>query len=322
METGRQKKQFSGWFSISRFIVLGVLCLPGYGVADVSSYMEPADPLGDYIYSDETLMIETVKELAILNVSGSGVAPESAPVRIRVTGFGGTDPLVGDSDAPRFVDVIEVLEWYVVDISGFSVEPDEIVSLGYQTVVKWEDVARHAGNGDSVLTSDETFELTYQVQSGMADWYLPVEVEGEARVRYEDFSGMVWDQPIPPRMVQVNIPVVVDIMPWSDPNVISCTDMKTIIPVAILSTDEFDATRVDHDSVWFKGALEMHRNPKTGKALRHKEDVDGDGDLDLVFHFRLRDTTLTCSSRFGRLTGELRTGEPIAGRDAVVMVAK
>jgi len=39
-------------------------------------------------------------------------------------------------------------------------------------------------------------------------------------------------------------------------------------------------------------ASETHVDKKTGESRRHEEDVDGDGDTDLVFHFRLSDTDL------------------------------
>ena len=59
---------------------------------------------------------------------------------------------------------------------------------------------------------------------------------------------------------------------------------------------------------------------RTGVARRHKEDVDGDGDTDLVLHFGLGDTDLTCDSTEGTLTGETFDGQDIEGSDAVRMV--
>ena len=59
-----------------------------------------------------------------------------------------------------------------------------------------------------------------------------------------------------------------------------------------MPTDDFEATTVDHTTVTFEGAIEMHVNKKTGVARRHEEDVDGGRDTDLVLHFRLGDTDL------------------------------
>ena len=116
------------------------------------------------------------------------------------------------------------------------------------------------------------------------------------------------------------IPVSIDIKPGSDPNSINCTNHKESIAVAILTTDDFDATTVDHTTVTFEGATETHVNKKTGVARRHEEDVDGDGDTDLVLHFRLGDTGLTCDSTEGSLEGETFDGQGIEGTDAVRMI--
>ena len=77
---------------------------------------------------------------------------------------------------------------------------------------------------------------------------------------------------------------------------------------------------MDHATVTFEGARETHVNKKTGLARRHEEDVDGDGDTDLVLHFRLGDTDLTCDSTEGMLTGQTFDGTAIEGTDAVQMI--
>jgi hypothetical protein len=114
--------------------------------------------------------------------------------------------------------------------------------------------------------------------------------------------------------------VEIDIKPGSDPNAINCNNERGVIPVAILTTPGFDATRVDHSTVSFEGASETHGNRKTGEPRRHQQDVDADGDTDLVFHFRLGDTGLTCNAAEGTLTGETFDGVAITGTDSVRMI--
>ena len=119
------------------------------------------------------------------------------------------------------------------------------------------------------------------------------------------------------------IHVNIDIKPGSDPNSINCKskgNQTGVIPVAILTTEDFDAMTVDHTTVTFEGASETHVDKKTGEPRRHEEDVDGDGDMDLVFHFRFGDTNLTCDSTEGTLVGETYDGTQIEGTDAVRMV--
>ncbi|NIM96074.1 MAG: PKD domain-containing protein [Anaerolineales bacterium] len=117
------------------------------------------------------------------------------------------------------------------------------------------------------------------------------------------------------------VPVIIDIKPGSDPNAINCLNEKGEIAIAILTTEDFDATTVDHTTVTFEGASETHVDKKSGEPRRHVEDVDGDGDADLVFHFRYGDTALTCDAAGGTLTGETFEGIVIEGFDSVRMVA-
>jgi PKD repeat protein len=119
---------------------------------------------------------------------------------------------------------------------------------------------------------------------------------------------------------QVERVVSIDIKPGSTPNSINCSNKNGVIAVAILATDDFDATTVNHATVTFEGASETHVDKKSGQPRRHEEDVDGDGDTDLVFHFRLGDTGLTCNSTEGTLIGQTFDGLNITGTDVVRMV--
>ena len=112
----------------------------------------------------------------------------------------------------------------------------------------------------------------------------------------------------------------IDIKPGSDSNTINCKNGNQMIVVAILTNASFDAITVDHTTVTFEGASESHVDKKTGEARRHEFDVDGDGDTDLLLHFRLRDTGLDCASTDATLTGETFGGQDIEGTDAVHMI--
>jgi uncharacterized protein YvpB len=114
-----------------------------------------------------------------------------------------------------------------------------------------------------------------------------------------------------PGEIPLVLQVPIDIKPGSDPNSINCRNENGVVPVAILSTEMFDATTVDHTTVTFAGATETHVDKKTGLPQRHEEDVDEGGDLDLVFHFRLRDTNLGCQSIVASLSGETNDGTPV-----------
>ena len=105
--------------------------------------------------------------------------------------------------------------------------------------------------------------------------------------------------------------VQIDIKPGSDTNPINCASKEDgVIPIAILTTQEFDATTVDHTTVLFEGVAEAH-------AKRHAKDVDGDGDIDLMFHFRQNETTLTCESTEATLVGKTFSGDLFIGADSI-----
>ncbi len=103
----------------------------------------------------------------------------------------------------------------------------------------------------------------------------------------------------------------IDIKPGSDPNSIS-PGGKGLISVAILTTPAFDATAVDPDTVQFGpgAATRAHANA-------HVEDVDSDGDLDLVLHFRTQETGIAAGDTEACLTGQTFGGVPIGGCDSV-----
>ncbi|UCC82862.1 MAG: hypothetical protein JSW46_18155 [Gemmatimonadota bacterium] len=105
--------------------------------------------------------------------------------------------------------------------------------------------------------------------------------------------------------------VNIDIKPGSDLNPINPRG-KGVIPVAILTTDSFDAKTVDPESITFgpDGAAKAH-------PQGHLEDVDGDGDLDLLLHFRTQGTGIQRGDTEASLWGETFDGAPIEGTDSI-----
>ena len=122
------------------------------------------------------------------------------------------------------------------------------------------------------------------------------------------------------------IDVDIDIKPGSDPNSVNTT-IKGTIPVAILTTASFDAADVDARSVTL-GDDDGNDTPvatrKNGSLRANLEDVDGDGDLDMILHFDTQalvaNGDLTTGTTALILNGKNLAGTPIKGSDAVNIV--
>ena len=89
--------------------------------------------------------------------------------------------------------------------------------------------------------------------------------------------------------------MAIDIKPGGNQNNINLKS-KGVVSVAVLTTDNFDAGTVDPATVKFAGAA-----PERWKL----EDVDDDGDDDLMFHFRTQKLNLDQDSTEATLTAQL-----------------
>lgn len=106
----------------------------------------------------------------------------------------------------------------------------------------------------------------------------------------------------------------VDIKPGEIPNPIN-PKSKGVIPVAILSTDTFDATTVDPLSVMF-GPSRTSEAHKKG----HIEDVNGDGKPDMVVHFSTQQSDITPGDTQACVTGKTNNDLDIHGCDFIQTV--
>jgi hypothetical protein len=107
--------------------------------------------------------------------------------------------------------------------------------------------------------------------------------------------------------------ISIDIKPDSYPNSINFKS-KGKVSVAILTTDDFDAYDVDPVTCEFAGAYPLRWN---------MEDVDHDGDHDMLLHFKTRELVdLDLDSTEATLYGETYGGVQIIGTDSVNIVPK
>jgi len=118
-----------------------------------------------------------------------------------------------------------------------------------------DDIAAFVG-----VTSDEPFDkMEIRETTGNAD---------------NEYFGEFYSSDEPP-VTEVSI----DIKPGSNPSSVSCKNLKGTVPVAIFTTDSFDAADIDLDSLMLEGTLVTEKHNSV-----HLEDIDDDGDADAVLH--------------------------------------
>jgi hypothetical protein len=103
------------------------------------------------------------------------------------------------------------------------------------------------------------------------------------------------------------LPIEIDIKPGSDTNPVHLNS-KGRCPVAVLTTNDFDASEIDPATIRFTGAVPAHMA---------YEDVDTDGDLDLLLHFNTQELHLTSQSYEAMIIGQTYGGQLLAGIDTI-----
>jgi hypothetical protein len=201
-------------------------------------------------------------------------------------------------------------------------------SLGYNLIgdpsgcdvtLQSTDLIGHAGL--DVFTEDATpgkghFPLlsnSQAIDSGDDAACQPTDQLGNPRVDGDGDTVIVCDigaiEFLPPY-----IEVQIDIKPGSYPNSINLKS-KGKVPVAILTTDDFDAYDVDPETCYFAGASPLRWN---------MHDLGKDGDDDMVLHFNTQDLVeyLNKDSTEASLECETYAGIQITGTDSVNIVPK
>lgn len=107
------------------------------------------------------------------------------------------------------------------------------------------------------------------------------------------------------------LPVTLDVKPDDPSNIINPLSQGQV-PVAVLATSTFDAATLDTNTLRF-GKTGTEAAP-VHSAL---EDVDGDGDIDLILHFETQATGIGCGDTVAVLTGATAAGAAVEGSDVV-----
>ena len=131
--------------------------------------------------------------------------------------------------------------------------------------------------------------------------------------------------------------VPVDIKPQTCPNSININE-KSLLPVAILGTSDFDVIEIDRSSIRLQNVAPVRYAtqdvatpfmPFIGKtAANDCTTAGGDGIMDLSLKFNTKDVGTAIGSvrtrevRVLHLTGKLYDGTPIVGEDVIIILKK
>ena len=112
--------------------------------------------------------------------------------------------------------------------------------------------------------------------------------------------------------------VSVDVKPDSSNNVVPL-QANGVIPIAILTTDAFDAASVDPASVCFGSANDpTTRDCSAKQGTGHLQDVNGDARPDLLLQYETQQTGIRSGDTQAWVTGQTYNGVSIEGCDRIV----
>lgn len=137
---------------------------------------------------------------------------------------------------------------------------------------------------------------------------------------FDNLSPVRADEPSCPPPTDVTI----DIKPGNSQNKIKLSS-RGVLAVAVLSTQDFDASQFTPEMAHLSdSSIAMTESCAGAEAQRWSlDDENGDGQLDLVFFFRIRDLNLTLDSTAATLMGHGSYGSTtmhIVGTDSVQVV--
>ena len=114
--------------------------------------------------------------------------------------------------------------------------------------------------------------------------------------------------------------VSVDVKPGVSPNYVNAY-VRGVLPVAVLGAADFDASMIDPATVILHGSGDA--SPAGGdRPLCHLEDVNGDGEVDLLCQFRILDLALRPGEATLVLEAKTYDGQRIRGEDRVRVIGR
>jgi len=189
-----------------------------------------------------------------------------------------------------------------IDVPGSITTVADGINTAGQIVGRFRDAGLHGFLKDgATFTTIDVPGAAFTEAHGIND-------RGQIVGFYGDGSGRADGFLATPQVIVVTI----DIKPGEFPNSINLKS-KGKIPVAILTTNTFDATTVKASTIGFGNT-----GNEAAPIVVSVKDVNGDGRSDLLLPFNIQDTGIQCGETSASLTGETMSEEAFEGSDAIV----
>jgi hypothetical protein len=134
----------------------------------------------------------------------------------------------------------------------------------------------------------------------------------------DPFTGTLFGEVPAVQITSAEVIVNIDIKPGSYPNAINLGSAG-VVPVAILSSPDFDATTIDPSTLRLAGAA-VGMVGKSSKLLCSSSDINSDERVDLVCQFTTAEIALQTGDAVAVVVGKTYTNLQIKGQDSVKIV--
>lgn len=240
-----------------------------------------------------------VDSIGVGNSDGAAGPGKSATFSVDTIRFSDM-PFPPPDFSPPTVSIISPRDGDVVSGTIF-IHADATDDIGVSSVQFFVDTLLHGQDilfpydiaWDTTLVSDGTHTITAEA--------------------HDEAGHSTVSEPI---MVTVRnaIPVMIDIKPGSDENSINLAS-KGLLPVAVLGEEHVDVCQIDVSSIRFANtAVALKKN---GEYMASFEDIDDDGFLDVVLHFKISSLKLDNTDTDVLLEGRTFDGKIIEGNDSI-----
>lgn len=286
--------------------VLGASYTSAFGInysGDVVGYYRDSSGYHYFIYDGtEYTMIDVPGFAYGINDSGHVVGYYQDSIDYNMRGF-----------------VYDGTEYTTLDKPGVKDTSAAGINDSGHIVGFYQDIGLYNRHG---FIYDGTEYTTIDVPSVYYNYAQGISGLGDIVGYYQDSSGIhgfiATAEEGDPTWPSGTLDVTIDIKPGSDTNSINLSSAG-VIPVAILSSDTFDATMVDPNTVTLAGASVMVVG-KSDRYLCSEEDINEDGLIDLVCKVYTAFFMIETGETMAVLEAETYDGTQIRGEDSISIV--